>query len=175
MRILTITSPDLSNGLGCRVTVWCAGCSHHCEGCHNKHTWKYDIGTDISIKENFDNIYNILDEELSKEYINGITFSGGDPLDQTEESLIQLYDLIVKLKENHQTKNIWIYSGATFESLISNNIKRLVLSVCDILVDGPFIKNLHNEELAFKGSSNQRIIDLNKTIESGKLMELKLT
>lgn len=174
MRIITITSPDLSNGLGCRVTVWCAGCSHHCEGCHNKHTWKYDIGTDISIKENFDKIYNILDEELSKEYINGITFSGGDPLDQTEESLIQLYDLIVKLKEKHQTKNIWIYSGATFESLISNNIKRLVLSVCDVLVDGLFIKELHNEELAFKGSSNQRIIDLNKTIENGKIVELKL-
>lgn len=160
MRILKITSPDICNGLGNRVTVWVAGCSHHCPHCHNQHTWNYNIGTDISIKENYDKVFSVICEQLDRNIIKGVTFSGGDPLSQSDESLNILYSLITDIKDKYENKDIWIYSGDLYENDMTNEIKSKILSKCDVLVDGLFVFEKRDLKLPFKGSSNQRVIDL---------------
>ena len=160
MRILKITSPDICNGLGNRVTVWVAGCSHHCPHCHNQHTWNYNIGTDISIKENYGKVFSVICEQLDRNIIKGVTFSGGDPLSQSDESLNILYNLITDIKDKYENKDIWIYSGDLYENDMTNGIKSKILSKCDVLVDGPFVFEKRDLKLPFKGSSNQRVIDL---------------
>ncbi|WQJ53317.1 MAG: anaerobic ribonucleotide reductase small subunit [Wendovervirus sonii] len=165
MNILTLTTPNMENGLGCRVTMWVSGCSHHCEGCHNKHTWDYGQGhmlNDNIVKEK---IFKALDHD----YIQGLTISGGDPLDQTDESLIELTNFIKEYKNKFPKKDIWIYSGSIYEKLTSS--QKEVVALCDVMVDGPFIQNKKELDLAFRGSSNQRIIDLNET---RKCNEIKL-
>lgn len=173
MRILSITSPDLSNGIGCRVTVWVAGCSHKCPGCHNQFTWNYNIGDDISETETAIEIIQAIKDQLDKPYIAGITFSGGDPLDQNTESLNQLLTLIKAIKEDYPEKNIWIYSGDIFENLIKNELKKQILSYCDILVDGPFVREKQKIGLPFRGSDNQRIIDIKKSINTNNIIEVE--
>lgn len=174
MRILQITSPDLSNGLGCRVTIWVAGCTHKCPGCHNQHTWDYNIGADLSDTENVIEIISTLKEQLDKPYIAGITFSGGDPLDQTDESLNQLLNLIKIIKEDYPDKNIWIYSGDTYENLIKHPTKQCILNYCDILVDGPYKQEYKKHGLPFRGSDNQRIINLQQSLLTDKVVEVEL-
>jgi anaerobic ribonucleoside-triphosphate reductase activating protein len=159
MKVLTITTPDVENGLGCRVTIWVAGCSRHCPGCHNPHTWKYNQGSELLSDEVLDKIFY----EAGFDYIQGITLSGGDPLDQDEASLIELLTFIKQFKLEFPDKDIWIYSGGTYEQLMENDIIREILLWCDVLVDGPFIQDKKVLDLAFRGSTNQRIIDLNKT------------
>lgn len=156
--ILTLTTPDVENGLGCRVTIWCAGCSHHCPGCHNQHTWSYNQGKCIEDP----NVIESILKEAEKPYIKGITFSGGDPLDQSYEALQQLERFIKIFKEELPGKDIWIYSGEVFEELIKTPVKRRILKKCDFLVDGPFIQELKDPDLPFRGSKNQRIIDLSE-------------
>lgn len=166
MKVLSITSPDISNGLGCRVTVWVAGCSHRCPGCHNPESWSYNQG------KNIEELYDTMTKELNKEWIKGITFSGGDPLDQSEESLNQLYNLCIRIKKEFPTKDIWIWSGDVFEDLVKNKLKVKILNLCDILVDGPFVFEKKDRHIAFRGSTNQRIIDLKKSFNKNDIVEL---
>ena len=148
MRYLTITSPDVNNGSGFRVTLWVAGCSHHCKGCHNPETWDYKQGKHLS------EIWKELVEKLDKEYITGLTLSGGDPLDQTNGSLLELYILLGRIKAKFPDKNIWIYSGDVYENLIKHPLKKAILKRCDVLVDGPYRYALRDTSLPFRGSSN---------------------
>lgn len=164
MKILSITGPDLSNGLGNRITIWVSGCTHKCPGCHNSHAWDYNIGTDINIEDNFNKIYKLIESELNKPYIQGITLSGGDPLDQSDENIQVLIKLIENIKQKFPEKDIWIYSGDVFENLIKNKYKKQLLKLCDVLVDGPFIKEQQKVGLPFRGSDNQRIIKLKEKI-----------
>ena len=160
MKILSITGPDLSNGIGNRITIWVSGCTHKCPGCHNANAHDYNIGTDISIEDNYNKIYNLIITNLNKPYIKGITLSGGDPLDQSDENTKVLIKLVKQIKNNFPDKDIWIYSGDVFENLIKNPYKCELLKLCDILVDGPFIKEKQKTGLPFRGSDNQRIIEL---------------
>ena len=160
MRILSITGPDLSNGIGNRITIWVSGCTHKCPGCHNVNAHDYNIGTDISIEDNYNKIYNLIITNLNKPYIKGITLSGGDPLDQSDENTKVLIKLVKQIKDNFPDKDIWIYSGDVFENLIKNPYKLELLKLCDILVDGPFIKEKQKTGLPFRGSDNKRIITL---------------
>ena len=169
MRVLTITTPDVENGLGYRLTIWFAGCSHRCPGCHNQHTWDYNQGTPLMEKVVQDKIY----EEVNKQYIAGITLAGGDPLSQSDESLKILLKFLQEFKEKQPDKDIWIYSGAVYDSDILHPIKKEIIDLCDVMVDGPFIIKLLDPDLAFRGSSNQRIIDLKKTREKGEVVELE--
>ena len=168
MRVLTITTPDVENGLGNRVTIWFAGCSHRCVGCHNQHTCDYNQGTPL----NEPGVISKIFKEVDKEYISGITLAGGDPLSQTDESLNELLAFIIKYKEIFPKKDIWVYSGATYESDMLHPIKKQILDKCDVMVDGPFILALRDPDLAFRGSSNQRVIDLKKTREKGEVVLL---
>ena len=177
MKVLTVTHPDIENGLGCRVTLWVAGCTHKCPGCHNPHTWNYNQGKDITDESVWRTVY----ECSNHDYIAGLTLSGGDPLDQNDESLQKLAQFIIRYKTEFPTKNIWIYSGDTFEHLTSTdntpeniNWRTVILSLCDVLIDGPFKQDKYKPNLAFRGSTNQRIIDLKETLLSGNLREPKL-
>ena len=154
MKILNITSPDVNNGTGFRVTLWVAGCSHHCRGCHNPESWDYNQGK--SLRE----VRKDLFDKLDKSYIQGLTLSGGDPLAQSRKSLLELYFLLRRIKKKFPNKDIWIYSGYTYEEILQDKFKKLVLSQCDVLVDGLYRYALRDTSLPFRGSSNQRIIYL---------------
>ena len=168
MRVIDVSGPDINNGLGCRVTVWAAGCNHHCPGCHNPETWNYDQGDKLSDVE-----YKVFDK-AKYDYISGLTFSGGDPLAQNTKSLIRLYKFIKKFKKKFPNKDIWIYSGDYYENLRKRFIIRLILRKCDVLVDGPFIIKERNIKLPFRGSNNQRIIDLNATRKNNEMTLLSI-
>lgn len=152
LRILKVTAPDISNGLGIRVTIWVSGCTNHCKGCHNKWTWEYNQGKGIA------DWSDEIKYWLSKDYISGVTISGGDPLCQSIIDLKQLQYFLLELKTEFPNKNIWLYTGLTYEDLNDDQLK--VLSSVDVLVDGKYIEELRDVKLAFRGSSNQRIIDL---------------
>ena len=159
LRILDITAPDINNGNGVRVTLWVSGCNHHCKGCHNAWTWKYDQGKDFI--ENSDEILNKLADWLKRDYVEGITFSGGDPLDQDSKALDSILDIIKWVRFNFPTKNIWLYTGYTYEEL--NKKQNEIVSNIDVLVDGPYIEEKRDiAHCPFRGSTNQRIIYINK-------------
>lgn len=167
MNYLTITAPDINNGNGLRATIWVAGCRHHCLECQNKHTWDYNQG------HNLDESWDEIVSWVSRDYISGITVSGGDPFSQSDEDINHLHEYLLYFKANYPDKNIWIYTGETFEEAITNEYKKRILELADVLVDGPFKCAIKDTTLAFRGSKNQRVIDLNKTFETGEIVQIK--
>lgn len=170
MRVLTLTTPDMANGLGCRVTIWVAGCNRHCLGCQNEHTWSYDQGKELTAQETREKIFF----EVGKDFIKGITVSGGDPLAQNEGSLKELIGFISEFRSKFPTKDVWIYSGGVYEEMVKDDNIRGVLDLCDVLVDGPFVQSMKDPDLAFRGSTNQRIIDLKRTRVENELVEMTI-
>ena len=159
MRYHNITKDDMLNGDGLRVVLWLAGCDHCCPKCQNPVTWDPNGGLafDAAAKEE-------LFEALGKSYISGITFSGGDPL--YFGSRLDLLDLINEIKEKFPTKTMWLYTGYLWEE-----IKDLELvSYLDVLVDGEFIYEQMDNSLKWKGSANQRVIDVQKTLATGEVV-----
>ena len=159
MRYHNITKDDMLNGDGLRTVLWVAGCSHGCKNCQNPITW--DICGGIPFDEA---AKKELFEALEPDYISGITFSGGDPLHmQNREEIGQL---ICEVRERFPHKTIWVYSGYTWEE-----VKDLpYLKLADVLVDGRFVEELKDVTLHWKGSANQRVIDIQKTLESGEIV-----
>lgn len=149
MKVMSIHHDSVVDGEGLRTVIFFAGCPHFCKGCHNPRSWNIKNGTEMTIEE-------IRDEVLSNP-LTDVTFSGGDPFFQANE----IKHLARELK-NHG-KNIWIYTGYTLEDIEnhSNPSFKELLDHCDVLVDGPFILEKKDLTLAFRGSSNQRIINLN--------------
>lgn len=161
LRILDITAPDINNGNGLRVTIWFAGCTHKCKGCHNEWTWNYNQGKDFL--DNSEEILNKLSEWLDKDYIDGITLSGGDPLDQDDYTLQILLGFINWFRKKYPSKTIWCYTGYIYENL--KGLKKKVADSCDVLVDGPYKEELRDiAHTPFRGSTNQRIINIKDTI-----------
>ncbi len=146
MRIHNITYPDINNGLGCRVTLWVSGCVHHCKGCHNPETWDFNSGREFT-----DDDKKMIFEILEKPYIKGITLSGGDPLCSYNDILI----LIKEIKERFPNKDIWVFTGFTFD-YINKHMEEL-LNYVDVIVDGKYMEELRDVSLKFRGSSNQNI------------------
>ena len=153
LRILDITAPDINNGNGIRITLWVAGCTHKCKGCHNAWTWDYNQG--IKFIENKDDILNKLSNWLQRDYVDGITFSGGDPLDQDPLSLSELMQLIKWVRLNYPTKTIWLYTGYSLDTV--KLIYSDILEYVDVIVDGKFIEALKSPDKHWVGSSDQRI------------------
>lgn len=163
MRYHNITKDDMLNGDGLRVVLWVSGCSHKCDGCHNPITWDSSKGLifgDIELEE--------LREQLSKDYISGITLSGGDPL--FIENRADILKLVRWVKTNFPTKTIWLYSGYTWEQVLRMHDCLAIMRLVDIFVDGPFINRLKDNTLMWKGSSNQRVIDVQKSLLSDKIV-----
>ncbi len=156
MRYHNITKDDMLNGDGLRVVLWVSGCEHCCSGCHNPITWDPNGGLAFD-KEAKKEIF----EQLDKPYISGITLSGGDPMHSANRADIK--DLIQEIREKYPEKTIWLYTGADWETLYNDPVMQYV----DVLVDGEFQADLKDAKLLWKGSSNQRVIDVQKTLHSG--------
>lgn len=147
------------NGKGLRVVLWLSHCTHNCLGCHNPET--HDANSGIPFDSD---AYNELCEELEKEYVSGITFSGGDPMSPLNRD--EVLNLVKKIKDKYPNKTIWVYSGYTWEYL--KNIDGV--TNIDVLVDGPYVQKLRDVSLKYVGSSNQRVINVKSTVENGKIV-----
>ncbi|MCD7855187.1 MAG: anaerobic ribonucleoside-triphosphate reductase activating protein [Clostridiales bacterium] len=156
MKYHNITHDDMKNGSGLRVVLWVSGCSHRCHGCHNQITWDEKSGL-VFDEEAKAEIFS----QLEKDYISGLTLSGGDPLFFNNRQ--DVTELLKEVKERFPQKNIWLYTGYLWEE-----IKDLpLIKYVDILVDGRFISELKDNNLKWRGSSNQRVIDVKKSLENG--------
>lgn len=165
-----IEKTSVANGTGIRVVLWVSGCKCRCRGCQNPDTWSFDSGQlfDKSAKEE-------LFEALDKSYIQGITFSGGHPLEN--ENLDEIYELIVEIRDKFPNKDIWLYTGYRFDRIINNpsrdmntTFKKRILELCDVVVDGAYIEELKDITLKWRGSSNQRVIDVSETLKQQEVV-----
>lgn len=205
MKYHDITHDDMMNGMGLRVCLWCSGCEHHCKNCQNQQTWEYESGIPFD-KEAKKELFC----ELKKDYISGITLTGGDPL--AIKNLKEILDLVNEIRkkypipqdivtvesENHNMlnektdessisypkKTIWIYSGYEWEKLMCPVItddfnpdrdkiikmRQDIIKQCDVFVDGRYIDELRDVSLHWRGSSNQRVIDVQKSLKEGKVI-----
>lgn len=157
---------DSANGLGWRVSLFVSGCSLHCPGCFNQKAWNYEYGKPFGCAAQ-----NKILELLMPDYIRGLSILGGNPTDKENE--YELTRFVERVRSYYEDrKDIWIWSGHTLEQLMEN--KDELIPLCDVLVDGPFIEAKKDLTLPFRGSSNQRIIDIKKSLESGKPVLLDL-
>ena len=150
------------NGDGIRVSLWVSGCEHHCNQCQNPQTWDIDSGILFDKKTEEE-----LLEALNKDYILGITFTGGDPLH--ESNLEDVLNLVNKIRLLLPEKTIWIYSGCVWNEIENHPIRREIVSKCDVLVDGKYEDKLKDITLKWCGSSNQRIIDIQQSIKDNQI------
>lgn len=149
------------DGPGFRTSIYCAGCNHQCPGCHNPQSWDFSGGKEMTVEQ----IMRVIEADP---FTRGVTFSGGDPMYQAAG----FAELACQIHRRTQ-KDIWCYTGFTFESLIHDD-QRELLSELDVLVDGPFIEKFSDPDLLFRGSYNQRIIDVPRSLAEGKVCLLPL-
>ena len=173
MNYATIKPVDIANGPGVRVSLFVSGCTHHCKGCFNEVAWDFDYG------EPFRN--NTIDHIMSlmrPEYIKGITILGGEPFEPDNQGAVVQLLRAIKKDPELCSKSIWAYSGYTFEKIkahfsedeVDPKITDEFLSYLDVLVDGPFIEEKKNLMLRFRGSENQRLIDVKKSMFYNKII-----
>ena len=169
MNYATIKSFDVANGPGVRVSLFVSGCTHKCKGCFNFEAWDFNYGEEFT-NETLDKII----EYLKPDYISGFSLLGGEPFEPQNQAV--LCNVVEKIKEKYPEKTIWCYTGYTYEKdllsgrLCDRKITEKMLDNIDVLVDGKFVEELKNLKLRFKGSENQRIIDLNKTRENNEII-----
>lgn len=171
MNYHNITYPDMNNGDGLRVCLWLSGCSHHCKGCQNPQTWNPNNGIKFD-----DKAFNELFDELEKDYISGITLTGGDPL--YIYNLSEVYGICSFIKRHCPGKTVWIYTGYTWEEILENHgensygndERQLILKYCDVLVDGEYKEELRDITLKWRGSSNQRVIDVQESLKQNEVV-----
>lgn len=183
MNYHNITYPDQNNGDGLRVVLWLSGCSHHCVGCQNPQTWDCNSGIlfDKDAKEE-------LFRELNKDYISGLTLSGGDPL--YENNLNEVLNLVNETRVLFPQKTIWLYTGYTWESIMNRTSvctddfdyieetyidclyeqRKNIIKQCNVVVDGRYIDSQRDITLKWRGSSNQRVINIQKSILKGDVV-----
>lgn len=176
MNYLGISKCSIADGTGVRVVLWVSGCNIHCDNCHNPESWDFNAGKlfDNSAKEELFNA-------LSKPWVQGLTLSGGHPLEY--ENLPVVYDIVKEEKEKFPNKDIWLYTGYTLSINDFNTsvdidwdnglLRNYILAMCDTVVDGPYIESLRDISLKFRGSSNQRLIDVRETIKQNQIILLK--
>lgn len=155
-KIVSIIKGTTVDGPGFRTSIYIAGCRHHCEGCHNPQTWDENNGTDYSLGE----LLSIIREEDFD-----VTLTGGDPLYNPEKTRI----LINAIK--NENKNVWVYTGFTWEEIIADKLLSECIRNADVVVDGKFINSLRSIDIPFRGSSNQRLIDVRKSLDSRETIE----
>lgn len=162
MNYFNIDECSISNGLGIRTVLWVAGCSHHCFNCQNPETWDSDNGQPFT-NESMQRLLNC----LQKDYVRGITFSGGDPLYRLNVRTIG--ELSKQIKEIfNNNKDQWLYTGYTWEEITNSELINYIKNI-DVIVDGCYLENKRNVSLPFRGSSNQRIIDVQKSLQNSNL------
>lgn len=154
---------SVSNGIGVRTVLWISGCDIHCKNCHNPQTWDFNSGIPFTEDTMQELLY-----DLSKPYIKGCTLSGGHPLDPLNAP--EVLKIVKRVKMVFPNKDIWIYSGYVWENIIKDETLREIMKYTDILVDGAYIDELRDISLPFKGSSNQRIINVKQSLEQNKVI-----
>lgn len=158
IQVLDIIEDTMVDGPGFRTSIYCAGCHHECPGCHNPQSWNPGGGHPMTTDE----VMKII---VADPYAN-VTFSGGDPLYQAEG-----FTELARAIRSQTQKTIWCYTGFTFEAIVKIPRYRQLLDEIDVLVDGPFVKSLRDEDLLFRGSSNQRLIDVPASLAKGEVLE----
>ena len=167
MNYATIKPIDVANGPGVRVSLFVSGCTHHCKNCFNSEAWDFNFGNPFTEAQEAE-----IFKALSPDYIEGFSLLGGEPFEpQNQKALLPF---LKRLKVRFPNKDIWCYSGYLFEDILNGNVgeKQVandMLSQIDILIDGKFIEELKDLHLRFRGSSNQRIIDVKKSLKSGNI------
>lgn len=156
MKVMNIIHDSIVDGEGFRSVIFFAGCPHSCNGCHNPRSWNMDNGTDMTTEELYQ---EIIDNELTQ-----VTLSGGEPFQQSRQVAVLAHAL------KQAGKHIWCYTGYTFEELLENPEHYKLLTYVDVLVDGKFEINNRDLSLLYKGSSNQRIIDVKKSLQGQKIV-----
>ncbi len=170
MNYADIKKIDVANGEGVRVSVFVSGCNHHCKGCFNQCAWDFNYGKKFTEKEE----QQIIDY-MNHDYISGLSLLGGEPLEpKNQEGLLPL---VKKVKEKFPNKNIWCYTGFDFEKDVvekmakNNETTRELLKYIDIIVDGKFEEDKKDLKLQFRGSSNQKIVDVKKSLQTGQIVK----
>lgn len=171
---------DISNGIGIGISIFIQGCHFHCKNCFNKSTWDFNSGYEWT-EEKENNFIKLAD----KDYIKRISILGGEPL--ADENVIDVHKLIIKIRNTYKfDKQIWLYTGYDYDKIINkyiddkfytekmNDYRYKVVNSIDVLVDGQYIENLKDIDYPFAGSTNQRVIDINKTKENNKIILLKV-
>lgn len=170
MNYADIKKIDVANGEGVRVSVFVSGCNHHCKGCFNQCAWDFNYGKEFSEKEE----QQIIDY-MNHDYISGLSLLGGEPLEpRNQEGLLPL---VKKVKKKFPNKNIWCYTGFDFEKDVvgkmakDNETTRELLKYIDVIVDGKFEEDKRDLKLQFRGSSNQKIVDVKKSLQTGQIVK----
>ena len=170
MNYADIKKIDVANGEGVRVSVFVSGCNHHCKVCFNQCAWDFNYGKEFSEKEEQQII-----EYMNHDYISGLSLLGGEPLEpKNQEGLLPL---VKKVKEKFPDKNIWCYTGFDFEKDVvgkmakNNETTRELLKYIDVIVDGKFEEDKRDLKLQFRGSSNQKIVDVKKSLQTGQIVK----
>lgn len=155
IRVLDVIEDTMVDGPGFRTSIYCAGCRHQCKGCHNPQSWDFNGGREMTTQE----LMKII---LADPYAN-VTFTGGDPMYQCDG-----FAELARAIHTQTNKDIWCFTGFTYEMLITRAQRELLYEI-DVLVDGPYIERLRDPDLLFRGSSNQRIIDVQQTLYAGEI------
>lgn len=170
MNYAEIKDFDIANGESVRVSLFVSGCTHHCKNCFNKETWDFSYGKPFTAE-----VEDRIIEMLKPDYISGLSLLGGEPFEPSNQAA--LLPFLRRIKELYPDKTIWCYTGYLFDKdLLSESRARCVftdemLSLIDVLIDGEFVQELYNISLQFRGSSNQRIIDVKKSLASGTVVD----
>lgn len=169
MNYATIKPMDIANGIGVRVSLFVSGCTHHCKNCFNSETWDFDYGEKFT-----DEVSDKIIELLKPDYVNGLSLLGGEPFEPQNQA--ELVKLLKRVKKTYPEKDVWCYTGYLYDTqLLKAGSARCeytdeMLSYIDILVDGRFVEELKDITLHFRGSSNQRVIDVKKSKASGSVV-----
>lgn len=167
-----IKTNDIANGEGVRTSLFVSGCRHRCKNCFNDIAWDFGYG-ELFTEETMEKIFDSIDHP----WINGVTLLGGEPFEPENQRV--LVPFLVMLREKFPDKTVWCYTGFTIEQILGKSepksravtdVSNEMLSLIDVLVDGPYVESLHDISLKFRGSSNQRVIDMKKSIESNKIV-----
>lgn len=163
MRYGQIRQYDIANGPGIRATVFVTGCSRHCVNCFNEEYQDFNAGSEWTAAET-ERLISYLQDDTN----SGLTLLGGEPMENAED----LLELVQAVRRAVPGKSIWVYSGFLYEEILAQPARKALLEACDVLVDGPFVDALKDPGLYFRGSSNQRVIDVAKSREAGKAVLL---
>lgn len=164
MKYAQIRKYDIANGTGIRTSVFFTGCTHNCFNCFNKTYQDFDYGKEFTQQE-----IQLVIQYLKLNEISGITLLGGEPLQQDYNDMYDFLTTIHDVVKKHN-KTIWIYSGYTYEEILQNKHRTKIIQLCDVLVDGKYIERLKDLRLRFRGSSNQRIIDVQQSLKQNKVV-----
>lgn len=166
MNYATIKSYDIANGPGVRVSLFVSGCEHYCKGCFNSEAWDFKYGSEYN-QDTTDQLFKY----IKPNYIQGLSILGGEPLHPDNQS--EVLKIVQKCRAEYPEKDVWIYTGYTYEDIISGKVGKFsndILKYIDVLVDGKYVEDLKDISLNFRGSSNQRIIDVRKSISNHSII-----